>query len=834
MRIKKNFLKDVPLEKQDLVKKKLLKFDKLLPNKRMLSDIPKGFWIRNVVGTDIYKFRINSGDRILFKYEQIDGEETVVFLSFQSHDRQIRAAKAKMMQLVLEELEIDQEVYLEEPIDEEIDVYATTELYQHLDLLRHEDVFEDEYIGLVIEEEDRNVSILSIEQFDCLREVTHPVMIFGCAGSGKTNIAVRRLLMQVSLYGSAAYVTKSPLIIEKTRELLPEGEGTAGILTLTLKELLLSELNLEEATVIEYDDFENWMHQESRIPDGTTLSARDIWLEMNTVLKGNSAADERVMSKANYFASQDSYYDEAMRKVIYRLVNMYELWLKTNGYLDLNDLAYLALHKVKLETFTSIVVDEVQEFSNKQLAVLLRISANKSRLMLLGDIHQVTEHYEFDIGFLKQQLYKDGYTLKEYFIDKNYRSSDQTIELINKLKEIKFELFSHESRMFRLYDIPVRKGNRPALVQDQFDAGVVFSRLEQDADSIVVVSDMHWKQRLRDLGLKRVFTIEESRGLEYKDVYGYNLLSSFKEIWSRLLAPGGKNKANDLYRTYFNLIYLAITRSKDNLYFLESERTVLEEELSPYFDRSRPIEALLHAGVRESDRQKWLREAEKLYRLRNYEKAADAYQKADDHDKCEHCLKLANHKVLYDFSETYRSYIQLSTDKCSPKVLEILLFCIEQKYAVRLKGVVQMFVPIKPEHGGERRRIKGFLEPDWTHAEQANYLYDRISQSIFDRSEMTFVVTLFLDDEPIELRTLTNSKYPDIRARIQGSKVTLESTMLREQREMDVRYDLLDNFMKQHRSEIQDDYGFPYVEENKPKYRDATAENILNRIFQKE
>ncbi|MDF9840773.1 MULTISPECIES: hypothetical protein [unclassified Paenibacillus] len=196
VKIRKNFMKDVPMEKQEIVKSKIDYFSKMLPDKKTLSEIPKGFWVRNVRGTDIYKFRVNSGDRILFKYEQMNGEETLVLLSFQTHDRQIRAAKSITAYSEVLDYTINEDAYENEPVDKEIDDYVVAEVYSHLESIRQEIIFEDEYINLAVEYDEQQTNILSLQQFECLTEVSQPVIIFGCAGSGKTNIALRKLLEQ--------------------------------------------------------------------------------------------------------------------------------------------------------------------------------------------------------------------------------------------------------------------------------------------------------------------------------------------------------------------------------------------------------------------------------------------------------------------------------------------------------------------------------------------------------------------------------------------------------------------------------------------------------------
>lgn len=55
MKFTKSLLKDIPIEKRDVVLDKIKEFETVLLRSKTLADIPKGFWIRKVAGTDIYK-----------------------------------------------------------------------------------------------------------------------------------------------------------------------------------------------------------------------------------------------------------------------------------------------------------------------------------------------------------------------------------------------------------------------------------------------------------------------------------------------------------------------------------------------------------------------------------------------------------------------------------------------------------------------------------------------------------------------------------------------------------------------------------------------------------
>lgn len=52
--------------KREFIVNKMKSFEIILLKSKLKLDILKVIWIRRIVGMNIYKFRVNSGDRILF------------------------------------------------------------------------------------------------------------------------------------------------------------------------------------------------------------------------------------------------------------------------------------------------------------------------------------------------------------------------------------------------------------------------------------------------------------------------------------------------------------------------------------------------------------------------------------------------------------------------------------------------------------------------------------------------------------------------------------------------------------------------------------------------
>lgn len=75
MKVTYQLLDDIALEKREFILNKIRNFEKNLLEIKSMKNLLKGFWVRKIIGTNIYKFRVNSGDRILFKYEKYEGKD---------------------------------------------------------------------------------------------------------------------------------------------------------------------------------------------------------------------------------------------------------------------------------------------------------------------------------------------------------------------------------------------------------------------------------------------------------------------------------------------------------------------------------------------------------------------------------------------------------------------------------------------------------------------------------------------------------------------------------------------------------------------------------------
>lgn len=121
-----------------------------------------------------------------------------------------------------------------------------------------------------------------------------------------------------------------------------------------------------------------------------------------------------------------------------------------------------------------------------------------------------------------------------------------------------------------------------------------------------------------------ISTVSEIKGMEYKFVVCFNLISNYTERWNEILSGDSKKKTR--YRYYFNLFYVGITRSQQYLCVIENKDNDFYKifgtgldgdfEYNEYTD-----EIFLCINQLTSDSSDWLNMAINELNAGNYEKA---------------------------------------------------------------------------------------------------------------------------------------------------------------------------------------------------------------------
>ena len=256
---------------------------------------------------NIFKYRLNSGDRILYTYSDNipylydEHPNALVLLQFSKHDFQARDAKNYHLEQEQGYKKVTElaenfgllDVNIDDLSDDDIEVAYSTLL----------EVVDPEFAGKSVvyyctEDQAADPKTkdwefkLNPEQQKYLQEFTskkQPMLLLGGAGSGKTVLALHVLGDYVA--GKALYLTQSaPLRNKVAQEYYNKYPGIHNVDFLSINDFCINQLSLSKNKVAHFHDFEIFLiNNESafKLQKESGLTSYDIWCEIRGTIKGS-------------------------------------------------------------------------------------------------------------------------------------------------------------------------------------------------------------------------------------------------------------------------------------------------------------------------------------------------------------------------------------------------------------------------------------------------------------------------------------------------------------------------------------------------------------------
>jgi Ankyrin repeats (3 copies) len=417
-----------------------------------------------------------------------------------------------------------------------------------------------------------------------------PLVIVGSAGSGKTALALEKMKL---VAGDLLYVTRSTFLARHARDLYYshgyEGEHQNADF-LAFRELLES-IRVPEGNGLEYRDFRGWLARQPRVRPAL---AHALYEEFQGVLTG-LAVERPWLSREEYLALgvRRSIFLEEDRAWVYELFERYLAWLKTAGCYDPNVVAqhYLAEAPAR---YDFVVVDEVQDLTNVQLALALSTLRKPSRFLLCGDSNQVVHPNFFSWTQLKTLFFGAGVSAPGellHVLRANYRNAAGVVGVANRLlriKQLRFGSIDRESN-YLVASVSEEPGTVELFRADPELVGELDRRTRASARVAVMVLRDDLKPAARErFRTPLVFSVQEAKGLEYESVILFELVSSERRSFEAIAAglaeadvAAGElryaraadktDKSLEAYKFFINAVYVAATRAVKNLYIVESD-----------------------------------------------------------------------------------------------------------------------------------------------------------------------------------------------------------------------------------------------------------------------
>ena len=465
-----------------------------------------------------------------------------------------------------------------------------------------------------------------------------PLIVVGCAGSGKTALTLEKLKHGE---GEMLYVTHSAYLAQSARDLYYANgfeHAAQEALFLSYREFVES-IRVPPGREAGWRDFAGWfarLRQAFKEFDG-----HQVFEEIRGVL---AAAPDGVLTRDEYLALgiRQSIFPIELRDKLYDLFEKYRDWLAEAKLYDLNLVAQ-DWQRLAAPRYDFVVIDEVQDITTVQLALVLKTLRKPGHFLLCGDFNQIVHPNFFSWSQVKSLFWKDPKLAERqelHVLTANFRNGLEATRVANQLLKIKQRRFGSIDREsnFLVQAVGGDTGQVSLMPDKELGKRELDQKIRQSTQfAVLVMRDEDKVEARRHFATPLLFSIHEAKGLEYENIILYRFISDHRAEFSDIVegvaradlavetldyrrAKDKSDKSLEVYKFFVNSLYVALTRAIRNIYIIES-------------DTAHPLFALLDLSLgqvrveaRQSTLEDWQKEARKL-ELQGKQEQAEAIRR---------------------------------------------------------------------------------------------------------------------------------------------------------------------------------------------------------------
>jgi hypothetical protein len=465
-----------------------------------------------------------------------------------------------------------------------------------------------------------------------------PLIVVGSAGSGKTALTLEKLKQAE---GEVLYVTHSSYLAQSARDLYYangfEHSGQEAVF-LSYREFVES-IRVPSGREATWRDFAGWfvrIRQTFREFDG-----HQVFEEIRGVIAAGAGG---ILSRDDYRALgvRQSIFPAEQRDKLYDLFEKYRAWLTEAKLYDLNLVAqeWQALATPRYD-FT--VIDEVQDITTVQLALVLKTLKKPGHFLLCGDSNQIVHPNFFSWSQVKSLFWKDPALAERQelrVLTANFRNGLEATRVANQLLKIKQRRFGSIDREsnFLVQAVGAEAGQVALMPDKDATKRELDQKIRQSTQfAVLVMRDEDKAEARKHFATPLLFSIHEAKGLEYENIVLYRFISDHRAEFSDIVegvarddlivetleyrrAKDKSDKSLEVYKFFVNALYVALTRAIRNIYVIESDTRhplfeLLDMDLGP-----------VKVEAKQSTREDWQKEARKL-ELQGKQEQAEAIRR---------------------------------------------------------------------------------------------------------------------------------------------------------------------------------------------------------------
>ena len=466
-----------------------------------------------------------------------------------------------------------------------------------------------------------------------------PLVVVGSAGSGKTALTLEKLKLAE---GEVLYVTHSAYLAHGARDLYyGNGFEPAGqeAVFLAYGEFVES-IHVPAGREVRWRDFAGWI---ARLRQNfRDIDAHQAFEEIRGVI---TAAAGGVLSRADYRALgvRQSIFSEERRDAVYDLFERYRGWLAEAGLFDLNLVAHEWLERAR-PRYDFIVIDEVQDITQVQLALVLKTLRKPGNFLLCGDSNQIVHPNFFSWAQVKSLFWNDPALAERQqlrVLAANFRNGREATRVANqllKIKQARFGSIDRESN-FLVQAVGADDGTVNLMADKDTTKKDLDRRIRQSTEfAVLVMRDEDKAEARKHFSTPLLFSVHEAKGLEYGNIVLYRFVSDHRAEFAEIAegvrredlavqeldyrrARDKADKSLEIYKFFVNALYVALTRATRNLYLIESD---MQHPLLSLLDLS--AGGQVNVEARQSTLEDWQKEARKL-ELQGKQEQAEAIRR---------------------------------------------------------------------------------------------------------------------------------------------------------------------------------------------------------------
>ena len=380
---------------------------------------------------------------------------------------------------------------------------------------------------------------------EAVRSHKVPLVVVGSAGSGKTAVTLAKMREAT---GRVLYVTLSAYLAQTARRLYSAHgyENPAQDVEFMSFRELVDSIAVPEGVEVSFAAFRAWLERRRGALNGELrqADAHALFEEFRGVLSAPAAGP---LSGADYQAlgvRQSLFAAGEMRAAAHELFQKYVAWLKDAKLFDLN----IVSHGWRAKTeplYDFVVVDEVQDFTSAQLALIFDSLKTKDRFLLCGDAHQIV-HPNFFSWASVRALFREAprdetaeaaATRDVTVLQANFRNTRAVTALANrllKIKQARFGSVDRESNFLVKCASPAAGEVRLLKAEEKALKALDASSRASVRSAVIVLRDEDKAAARAHFRTPLVFSVHEAKGLEYPNVILFNLVSGNRAVYADL------------------------------------------------------------------------------------------------------------------------------------------------------------------------------------------------------------------------------------------------------------------------------------------------------------